>query len=66
MNYLGRIIFSQGNMLGFRDCFFIVGAIFLAALIPALMMRRRSRPATPANASGHEEDYSKTAPLPAS
>ena len=66
VNYLGRIIYSQGNMLGFRDCFFIVGAIFLAALIPALMMRRRSRPATPADAAGHEEDYSKTAPLPAS
>ena len=40
MNYLGRAIYSQGNMLGFRDCFFIVGAIFLAALVPALMMRR--------------------------
>jgi EmrB/QacA subfamily drug resistance transporter len=44
MNYLGRMIYSQGNMLGYRDCFFIVGAIFLAALVPALMMRRRSTP----------------------
>ena len=39
LNYLGRVLYSQGSMLGFRDCFFIVGVIFLAALIPALMMR---------------------------
>lgn len=43
LNYLGQVIYSQGNMLGYRDCFFIVGAIFLAALIPALMMRRTPR-----------------------
>ena len=65
MNYLGRIIYSQGNMLGFRDCFFIVGAIFLAALIPALMMRRRSRPTVPADAAGPGAAYSKGAPSPA-
>ncbi|MEJ7930498.1 DHA2 family efflux MFS transporter permease subunit [Ramlibacter sp. AN1015] len=41
MNYLGRVIYSQGNMLGYRDSFFIVGVIFLAALVPALMMRRK-------------------------
>ena len=46
MNYLGRVIYPQGNILGYRDSFFIVGAIFLAALVPALMMRRgRARPA---------------------
>nr|WP_281380671.1 DHA2 family efflux MFS transporter permease subunit [Chelatococcus caeni] len=44
MNYLGRMIYTQGNMLGYRDSFFIVGAIFLAALLPTLMMRRRSKP----------------------
>ncbi len=65
MNYLGRIIYSQGNMLGFRDCFFIVSAIFLAALIPALMMRRRSRPTVPADAAGPGAAYSKGAPSPA-
>jgi hypothetical protein len=43
MNYLGQMIYSQGNMLGYRDSFFIVGAIFLAALVPALMMRQKSR-----------------------
>jgi hypothetical protein len=42
MNYLGRVIYAQGNMLGYRDSFFIVGVIFLAALIPALLMRRNS------------------------
>ena len=46
MNYLGRMIYTQGNMLGYRDSFFIVGAIFLAALLPALMMRQgAARPA---------------------
>jgi hypothetical protein len=43
MNYLGRVIYTQGNMLGYRDSFFIVGVIFLAALVPAMMMRRRSQ-----------------------
>jgi EmrB/QacA subfamily drug resistance transporter len=43
MNYLGRMIYSQGNMLGYRDSFFIVGAIFLAALVPALVMRQSDR-----------------------
>jgi EmrB/QacA subfamily drug resistance transporter len=42
INYLGRVIYAQGNMLGYRDSFFIVGVIFLAALIPALLMRRSS------------------------
>jgi len=40
------MIYIQGNMLGYRDSFFIVGAIFLAALVPALMMRPRSQPRT--------------------
>jgi EmrB/QacA subfamily drug resistance transporter len=44
MNYLGRLIYSQGNMLGYRDSFFIIGVIFLIALVPALMMRRRAVP----------------------
>jgi len=44
MNYLGQMIYTQGNMLGYRDSFFIVGAIFLVALVPALMMRQKSRP----------------------
>jgi EmrB/QacA subfamily drug resistance transporter len=42
MSYLGRVIYTQGNMLGYRDSFFIVGVFFLAALLPALMMRRRA------------------------
>ncbi|MCP4065863.1 DHA2 family efflux MFS transporter permease subunit [Hyphomonas atlantica] len=43
MNYLGRVIYSQGNMLGYRDSFFIVGAIFLAALVPALQASEAMR-----------------------
>ncbi len=58
MNYLGRMIYIQGNMLGYRDSFFIVGAIFLAALVPALMMRRKSQP-SPA------QILAKDAPQPA-
>jgi EmrB/QacA subfamily drug resistance transporter len=41
MNYLGRVIYGQGNMLGYRDSFFIVGMMFLVALLPALIMRRK-------------------------
>jgi len=41
MNHLGHMIYAQGNMLGYRDSFFIAGAIFVAALLPALMMRQR-------------------------
>lgn len=47
-HYLGQVIYSQGNMLGFRDSFLVVAVIFLAALVPALMMR--SRPPSQARA----------------
>ncbi|MCA8931320.1 MAG: hypothetical protein KDA49_02570, partial [Rhodospirillaceae bacterium] len=43
VNYLARMIYPQGNVLGYRDGFFIVGVIFLAALVPALVMRQRRR-----------------------
>lgn len=50
MNYLGRLIYARGNIMGYRDSFFVVGAIFLAALLPALSMRRGSaRPALQAS-----------------
>ena len=41
MNYLGQVIYTQGNMLGYRDSFFIVSAIFVIAILPAFMMRQR-------------------------
>lgn len=45
VTFLGRIIAAQGSMMGYRDCFFIVSAMFLAALLPAFVMRRRPRSA---------------------
>lgn len=43
MNYLGRILYAQGNMLGFRDAFLVVALTFLFALIPTFLMRGSSR-----------------------
>lgn len=40
-DYLGRVIYAQGNMMGYRDGFMFVAAVFLVALLPALMMRQR-------------------------
>lgn len=40
MNFLSRIIYGHGNMLGFRDSFYLVAAIFLIALLPTLLMRK--------------------------
>lgn len=47
MFYLGRMIYSQAYMLAFRDGFTILTWIFVLAIIPALLIRRRS-PSTPA------------------
>lgn len=40
MNFLSRIIYGHGSMLGFRDSFYLVAAIFLIALLPTLLMRQ--------------------------
>jgi len=40
LHYLGRVIYSQAYMLGFRDSFLICGAAFVLALIPAWIMGR--------------------------
>ena len=42
-NFLGRVIYAQGNMLAYRDCFLVVAVTFLLALIPGFMMRGSSR-----------------------
>jgi len=39
-DYLGRMIAAQGSMMGFRDGFLVVAAMFLFALLPAWLMRR--------------------------
>jgi len=43
--YLGRMIYSQAYMLAFRDCFLILTWVFLLAIIPALLIRKRPVPA---------------------
>ncbi|WP_029913666.1 DHA2 family efflux MFS transporter permease subunit [Pelobacter seleniigenes] len=40
LNYLGRMIYAQGNLLSYRDSFMLVAAIFMLALLPALLMRQ--------------------------
>jgi hypothetical protein len=44
LDYLGRMVQAQGGMMGYRDSFLAVAAIFLVALVPALMMRQRRAP----------------------
>ena len=66
VNYLGRVIYSQGNMLGYRDSFFIVGVIFLAALVPALMMRRGPQhPPAQSDTGRRGAGHARDAPQPA-
>jgi len=43
LHYLGRVIYSQAYMLGFRDSFLLCGAAFVLALIPAWIMGRARR-----------------------
>jgi len=43
LTHLGRVVYAQGSMLGFRDCFLVVAASFLLAVVPALMMRADAR-----------------------
>ncbi len=43
LDYLGRMIYVQGNMMGYRDSFLISAAIFLTALLPAYMMKQRQQ-----------------------
>ena len=43
LNFLGRVVYQQASTLAFRDCFLIVTAVFMLALIPAWLMGRRKR-----------------------
>jgi MFS transporter, DHA2 family, multidrug resistance protein len=40
LDYLGRMIYAQGSMMGFRDAFLILAATSFVALLPAFMMRQ--------------------------
>jgi len=42
LQFLGRLIYSQGSALGFRDTFLIVALAFFLCLIPALFLDSRS------------------------
>lgn len=39
LDYLGRMIYAQGSMMGFRDCFLVLAVISFCALLPAFLMR---------------------------
>jgi len=43
LHYLGKVVYAQGYTLAFRDCFLIVSAFFVIALIPAWIVGRRRR-----------------------
>ena len=40
LHHLGQVIFEQAQMIAFRDGFFIVALVFLAAIIPSLFLGR--------------------------
>ena len=40
LHHLGQAIFEQAQMVAFRDGFFIVGLVFLAAIIPSVFLGR--------------------------
>ncbi len=40
VNCLGRVTAAQGAVAAYRDGFFLVGLIFVAALLPVLLMAR--------------------------
>lgn len=40
LDFLGHVIAIQGSMMGFRDSFLVVAAIFLFGLLPAWLMRQ--------------------------
>ena len=46
LDYLGRMIYAQGSMMGFRDAFLILAATSFVALLPAFMMQQPSQDKT--------------------
>jgi hypothetical protein len=43
--YVTSIVAAQSNMLMYRDMFFLIGAVFVVSLIPALFIAGRRMPA---------------------
>ena len=40
-DYLGKVVLAQATMLGFRDAFVVAAMVCIAAVVPALLARRR-------------------------
>ncbi len=38
LHFLGRVVEAQALTMGFKDGFMIIAVVFVAALIPAIMM----------------------------
>ena len=45
MVYLGRMIYTQASMIGFRDAFLVVAIVTSLAVLPAYVLGRKARPA---------------------
>lgn len=45
-DYLGREIYAQARTFGFQDTLLVISVAFLVALIPSLMLGRKSKPVT--------------------
>jgi EmrB/QacA subfamily drug resistance transporter len=43
LDYLGKVIHAQAVSLGFQDGFMVIALVFVAALIPALVLRKTKR-----------------------
>ena len=43
MFYLGRMIYTQASMIGFRDAFLAVAVVTSLAILPAYVLGRRGR-----------------------
>ncbi len=43
-DYLGRVVWLQANMLGFRDAFEFVSTACFLAVLPAMLLRRKPSP----------------------
>jgi len=41
--YLSQMLAAQARVMGFRECFFLVALVFLAAIVPACFMRPKKR-----------------------
>ncbi len=43
LHFLGRVIEAQAQTMGFQDGFMIIAVVFVAALLPAMMLGRERK-----------------------